>query len=89
MARFELMGMEEALQAGQLSSADAFFELGMLYSSGREAEPDLVAAHKWFNLAAMKGNARAKAYRMEIACEMSRAEIVQAQRLAREWLTKH
>jgi TPR repeat protein len=52
-------------------------------------ELDLVAAHKWFNLAAMRGNQEAKRYRMEIADEMSRAEIAEAQRQAREWIARH
>ncbi len=47
---------------------------------------DLIAAHKWFNLAAMLGNAEARAYRAELAREMSPDEIAEAQRLAREFL---
>jgi TPR repeat protein len=52
-------------------------------------EFDLVSAHKWFNLAAMRGNEDAKRYRMEIAREMSKTEIAEAQRQAREWLARH
>jgi uncharacterized protein len=37
----------------------------------------------------LRGNAEAKRYRMEIALEMSRAEIAEAQRQAREWLRCH
>ena len=70
-------------------SADEMFELGMLHSSGREAPADLVTAHKWFNLAAMKGNAEAVRLRREIAAEMLDAEIGQAQRAARDWLKAH
>jgi TPR repeat protein len=50
---------------------------------------DLVEAHKWFNLAAMRGNDDAKQYRSEISREMSKIQISRAQRLAREWITKH
>jgi TPR repeat protein len=50
---------------------------------------DLVSAHKWFNLAAVRGDADARRYRMEIAHEMSRAEIAEAQRQARGWLARH
>ena len=67
-------------------SADEMFELGMLYSSGREGAADLIAAHKWFNLAAMKGHAEAVRLRREIADEMSDSEIGLAQRAARDWL---
>ena len=70
-------------------SADEMFELGMLHSSGREVPADLVTAHMWFNLAAMKGNAEAVRLRREIAAEMLDAEIGQAQRAARDWLKAH
>ena len=48
-----------------------------------------MSAHKWFNLAAMRGNQDAKRYRMELAREMSKTEIAEAQRQAREWLARH
>ena len=70
-------------------SAKEMFLLGMLYSSGREIPADLVTAHKWFNLAAMKGYAEAVRLRREIAAEMLDAEIGQAQRAARDWLKAH
>jgi TPR repeat protein len=48
-----------------------------------------VAAHKWFNLAALKGHTDAVAMRREVAALMSEAEIVAAQRDARAWMTVH
>jgi hypothetical protein len=45
-----------------------------------------VSAHKWFNLAAMRGNAEAAKLRREIAVQMTQAEIAMAQRAARDWL---
>jgi uncharacterized protein len=71
------------------NSPDALFELGMIYSSGRLGVIDLVAAHKWFNLAAVRGRADAVALRREIAEMMSEAEVAQAQREARAWMTTH
>jgi TPR repeat protein len=71
------------------TSADELFELGMMYSSGRSVAADLVTAHKWFNLAAMRGSAEAVRLRREVAAEMSDAEIGQAQRAARDWLKAH
>ena len=50
-----------------------------MYSLGREVDRDLVAAHKWFNLAALRGNECAKQYRRDISSEMSAEEIAQAQ----------
>jgi len=61
----------------------------MMYSSGRSVPADLVIAHKWFNLAAMKGSAEAIRLRREIAAEMTDAQIGQAQRAARDWLKAH
>jgi hypothetical protein len=49
----------------------------------------LIAAHKWFNLATIKGNLEAVRLRREIACQMSDAEIAAAQRAARDWLVGH
>lgn len=80
------MGMELAAPTG---APDALFELGMLYATGLEIEPDLVTAHKWFNLAAARGNESARFYRSEIAQEMAPEEIAAAQKLAREWLLTH
>lgn len=69
------------------ADSDALFELGTLYSSGAQGiEIDLVEAHKWFNLAAMNGSREAQICRAEVAGEMSRAEIAEAQRQARAWL---
>ena len=67
---------------------DALFQLGLMYCTGREVDVDLIAAHKWFNLAAMRGNQEAKRYRLEISQEMTKAQIAAAQRSAREWLSK-
>ncbi|MEM1193462.1 MAG: hypothetical protein AAGH42_08750 [Pseudomonadota bacterium] len=50
---------------------------------------DLIEAHKWFNLAAMQGNAEARHYRAELARELSTDEMSEAQRLAREYLSTH
>lgn len=89
MARMNLNAVEQAELAAQAGAPDALFELGLLYSTGRDVEADLVAAHKWFNLAAMRGNKAALEYRKELANEMSQYDVAEAQRRAREWLTTH
>lgn len=75
--------------ASQGATATILFELGMMCCNGHGAENDLVAAHKWFNLAALKGSDDAKYYRSELSREMSTAQIHEAQRQARAWLTLH
>ena len=90
MARFGANPFELTEVAAAGSRADALLELGLIYCAGREdVAIDLISAHKWFNLAALGGNAEAKGYRMEIAREMSKREIAEAQRQAREWLARH
>lgn len=88
MARFEIL--EAGVGAmGANAQADILFELGMMYATGRDCEADLVAAHKWFNIAAIKGSARAAELRAELSVTMSKPEIARALREAREWMTMH
>jgi uncharacterized protein len=79
---------KDAVSGGEerADDANALFLLGTRYSTGRDVEQDLVAAHKWFNLAAMMGHDEARRSRAELADEMSTAQIAEAQRQARAWL---
>jgi hypothetical protein len=56
---------------------DVLFERGLYWASGRSGVVNLVAAHKWFNLAALKGRVDAIKMRREIAELMSRDEKMQ------------
>jgi uncharacterized protein len=87
MARFDILDSIAAPLGEGPAAGEMLFELGMMYSIGRDVPVDLIAAHKWFNLAAMKGNADAIRLRREIADQMSDAEIAAAQRAARAWLS--
>ncbi len=86
MARYEILDSTAAPLGQGPAAGEMLFELGMMYSVGRDAPVDLVAAHKWFNLAAMNGNGDAVRLRREIASQMSDVEIATAQRAARDWL---
>lgn len=86
MARTDFSSRDTIEYAAQGGQPDALFELGLIYCSGRDGKVDLVQAHKWFNLAAMRGNDDAKRYRHELANDMSKADIALAQKLAREWM---
>lgn len=57
--------------------------------STQSALPTWFPAHKWFNIAAMRGDREAARLRREIAEEMSEADIAAAQRAARDWITRH
>jgi TPR repeat protein len=60
----------------------SFYERGLACSSSVESF-DLIEAHKWFNLAAMAGDERGHAARVEIGLDMTQREIAEAQRRAR------
>jgi uncharacterized protein len=86
MARFEVLDIESGMLGEANASGDVLFQLGMMYSTGSSVPTDYVTAHKWFNLAAMRGNKEASRLRREIAEQMSENEIATAQRAARDWL---
>ncbi|HEY0439945.1 MAG TPA: sel1 repeat family protein [Xanthobacteraceae bacterium] len=89
MARYELLDANGGALGQVNVTVDMFYDLGMMYSTGRSVPVDLVAAHKWFNIAAVRGNSEAIRLRREIAAEMSGADVATAQRAARDWLTRH
>lgn len=89
MARLDLGEMELATVEPEVASGETYFRLGLMYSTGGDAEPDRVAAHKWFNVAAARGYRDAVRYRQELAQEMAGDEVREALRQAREYLTVH
>ncbi|MEH3126047.1 tetratricopeptide repeat protein [Agrobacterium cavarae] len=88
MARFEMCDIELAVAGGQ-SRADVFCNLGLIYATGRGCPVDLVAAHKWLNIAAIKGSERAASLRADLARNMTKADLAAALRAARDWMTTH
>ncbi|MEO6093518.1 MAG: hypothetical protein ABIT04_02670 [Novosphingobium sp.] len=75
------------LAAAARNDLSAFFNLGVAFSTGTHGEPcDLIEAHKWFNLAAVAGHDGAALCRADISGDMTRRDIAEAQRRAREWL---
>ncbi len=80
---------DTAIPVAATAIQDVLFERGLHWASGRSGVVNLVAAHKWFNLAALKGRADAISMRREIAEQMSDVEIAAAQREARAWMTTH
>jgi TPR repeat protein len=75
------------LAAAAQGDLSAYYDLGVAYSTGSHGvECDLIEAHKWFNLAAVRGHAEAQMCRADISEEMTAREIAEAQRRAREWI---
>jgi TPR repeat protein len=86
MAHIDCDALSQFESAARKGQVDALYNLGLAYSTGQGVGVDYVAAHKWFNLAAMKGVNEARKWRTQISSEMSASQIAEAQRQAREWL---
>jgi uncharacterized protein len=85
----EIAQVRESAVKGQ---SEDLYKLGLIYATGQGGDVDLIQAHMWFNLAALRGSEAAKASRKEVASVMSQNEIASAQKAAREWLdtrTRH
>lgn len=83
-ARFLL---ESRLADAARGCPHAYFDLGIAYSCGTGGvDIDLIEAHKWFNLAALRGNEQGQSMRAEVAEDMTAREIAEAQRQARAWI---
>lgn len=79
--------VESRMRGAARGDRDACYDLGVTYSTGTNGVAvDLIAAHKWFNLAAVAGLGSAQAARAEVAEDMTAREIAEAQRQARAWL---
>ncbi len=76
--------MSVAMQV--LEDPNSLFLNGLKYSAGVDVDVDLVEAHKFFNLAALKGILEAKDRRKEISEIMTENQISAAQKAARDWL---
>ncbi|ASY55740.1 sel1 repeat family protein [Sinorhizobium sp. CCBAU 05631] len=88
MARFDFEITSDAAMGGE-NRTDILCEMGLAYATGRGRPVDLVAAHKWLNIAAIKGSDRAADLRADLAATMSKTDLAAALRAAREWMTVH
>jgi len=89
MGQVDYTYLADRIEQAEVGAAEALYDLGLLYSVGQGVDQDYIQAHKWFNLAAIRGMKSAQIDRAEIAGDMSNNEIATAQRMAREWLACH
>lgn len=89
MARMDMTAATGADISPVESSAEAFYRLGLMHSAGRDCPVDHVAAHKWFNVALMRGYKPAAEARTELASQMTSCELAEALKQARAFLTLH
>lgn len=88
MARFDSQNSDMAIMSSE-SRAETFCDMGLMYATGRGCPVDLVAAHKWLNIAAIKGSDRAAELRADLTHMMTKMQIAEALRAARDWMTTH
>ncbi len=74
--------------AAEQGNASAQYNLGAMYGKGQGVPQDYILAHMWLTLAAAQGNEGGKKGRDLAATRMTREQIAEAQRLAREWKPK-
>lgn len=80
------IAMEPAALLGAHSLPDDLYRAGLAYATGTGTEVNIVEAHKWFNLAAVRGHEDAKVQRQEMAEMLSSAEVKIALQAARDWM---
>jgi TPR repeat protein len=74
--------------AAEQGDSRAQFNLGHMYNNGRGVIQDNVYSHMWFNVSASNGNSDALNNRNDVAKEMTKEQIAEAQKLARECVAK-
>ena len=79
--------------AAEQGEANAQIMLGIMYADGHGVAQDHVSAHMWFNLAASQSTGElseeAVKERDAVAARMTREDLDEAQRRAREWRLRH
>ncbi len=81
--------LREFRPLAEQGNADAQNALGWMYYIGWGVLQDYVQAHMLYNLAAAQGDKAAAKNRDIVATKMTPDDVSKAQRMAREWLSKH
>ena len=75
--------------AAEQRDAGAQSVLGIMYHYGKGVPQDYVMAHMYYNIAAVSGDKSGIKNRGLVEKDMTSSEIAEAQKLAREWMSKH
>ncbi len=75
-------------RAAEQGMPEAQHLLALMYVLGKGVPQDYVQAHLWFTLAAGQGVFGSAEQRDQLVAKMTPAQLVEAQRLAREWKPK-
>jgi len=76
-------------KAAEKGLAEAQYNLGVMYTNELATKVDYVKAYMWANLAASKNNQNAARMRDMLEKNLPTEQIVEGQRLSKEWVEKH
>lgn len=76
-------------KAAEQGFKPAQVNLGVMYAQGQGVAQNMVESHKWFNIAGGAIDEEGFDLREVVEEQMSDAEITEAMRLAKEWLTAY
>ena len=76
-------------KAADQGDAMAQFNLGSMYANGYGVVQNYVVSHMWLNLARAQGDEGARKNMEILVKRMTKAQIAEAQKMAREWQEKH
>ncbi|MBT5037994.1 MAG: sel1 repeat family protein, partial [Rhodospirillaceae bacterium] len=71
--------------AARQELTEAQYNLGLMYALGQGVKKNYILAHMWWTIAARQGHQGASKNREIAAAGMSRDQMAEAQKLAREW----
>ena len=81
-SRDYLAAAQDWLSAASQGDVASQFRLAQLYERGLGVPQDLVEAHRWYNIAASRGDAEARKARDALAARLTADQLAEAQRLA-------
>jgi TPR repeat protein len=76
-------------KAAEQGLAEAQYNLGVMYTNELATQVDYVKAYMWANIAASQNNQNAARMRDMLEKNLPAEQIVEAQRLSKEWMEKH
>ncbi len=76
-------------KAAEQGLAEAQYNLGVMYKYGKGVAQNYVLAHMWMNLASAQGYEGANEGIEGLSQWMTKEQIAEAQKMAREWQEKH
>jgi TPR repeat protein len=74
--------------AAEQGNGRAQLRLGLMYANGEGVTEDDIVGYMWLSLGALVGGEEVRQARDSVASDMTPAQIAEAERLSREWLSR-